>query len=361
MSANLPHARLFVVALGWLAFAPLAVADPAPFMMRAVVAGRLLEGQPLEWSPTRVLLLGRDGALHDFAAAEAKEAKRTADAFAPYTTLQMQAQLREEFGVGWDATATAHFVVAHPAGPWSAWAERLEGLFGNFTRYMQVRGMRLSEPPAPLAAIVFRNQQQYYQYAAASGSPLQPGTMGHYDPSTNRIYLFDAGRGGADWASTADTIIHEATHQAAFNTGVHTRFAEQPRWLVEGLAMMFESSGVWNPGPTPQRAARINRERLQRFRRTAEGRSPQWIAALVASDTAFAGDVLTSYAEAWTLTFYLSETQPQLYSQYLQRAAARPLFGNYPTTERVGDFTRVFGGDWAQLAAALEQFVGELP
>ena len=46
----------------------------------------------------------------------------------------------------------------------------------------------------------------------------------------------------AAWAPS-DTIIHEATHQTAYNVGVHARFADQPRWLVEGLAMMFEAEG----------------------------------------------------------------------------------------------------------------------
>lgn len=330
-------------------------------MMRAVVDGRLVEGQPLSWSSKDVLLLGRDGALYEFEAAAAKNAKRTANRFAPYTSLELQARLRQEFGAGWDATATAHFVVAHPPGAWSAWADRLEGLYGNFRHYLAVRGLRLSEPPTPLAAVVFRNQSLYYSYAAAQGASLQPGTAGHYDPATNRVYLFDAGGGTADWSTTAETIIHEAAHQTAYNTGAHARFAEQPRWLVEGLAMLFEAPGVWNPGPTPQRAHRVNRDRLLHFRRTNEGRRPQWIGALVAADDGFSNDVLTAYAEAWTLTFYLSETQPQAYTRYLKLAAARPLFSKYSATERLHDFAASFGSDFAQLAAGLGQFVDELP
>ena len=42
------------------------------------------------------------------------------------------------------------------------------------------------------------------------------------------------------------TIIHEVTHQVAFNCGVHTRFNDVPRWVSEGLATMFEAKGVWN-------------------------------------------------------------------------------------------------------------------
>ncbi|MBX3425844.1 MAG: DUF1570 domain-containing protein [Pirellulales bacterium] len=338
-----------------------AAAEPPAFMMRAVVAGRLVEGQPIAWSTERVMLLGRDGALYDFAAAEAKQAKRIAGAFQGYSSSQMQALLREEFGAGWEVTPTAHFVVAHPRGPWSAWAERLESLYRNFVRYMSVRQTQLAVPATPLAAVVFRNEQEYYRYAAAGGANLAPGTLGHYDPASNRIYLFDVGGGGADWSLNASTIIHEAAHQSAYNTGVHSRFAEQSRWVVEGLAMLFEAPGVWNPGPVTERATRINGDRLRHFRRTANSRREGWIAGLVASDERFTADPLTAYAEAWTLTYYLSETRPQQYGAYLAQAARRPLLGKYPATDRARDFAKHFGADLPLLAAQVQQFVDELP
>ena len=77
---------------------------------------------------------------------------------------------------------------------------------------------------------------------------MRPNTLGHYDPASNRVFLFDvtSGTSGDDWSENADTIIHEATHQTAYNVGVHKRFTAAPRWLVEGLATMFEARGVWN-------------------------------------------------------------------------------------------------------------------
>ena len=170
----------------------------------------------------------------------------------------------------------------------------------------------------PLVAVVFRNQDDYFAHAAAGGTQLQPGTLGHYDPTSNRMFLFDIGESGgdADWAANAETIIHEATHQTAYNVGVHRRFAEQPRWAVEGLAMMFEARGVWDAAAVRPQADRINRDRLDYFRRTAEERPADWLVQLVASDEPFETDALAAYAEAWTLTFYLCETRPQEYSAY---------------------------------------------
>ena len=84
--------------------------------------------------------------------------------------------------------------------------------------------------------------------------------------------------------TNADTIIHEATHQTAFNVGIHNRFADQPQWLVEGLATMFEARGVWNSPSYHTLKDRINDGRLADFRAGLNKRQPGTLANLVASD-----------------------------------------------------------------------------
>ena len=37
------------------------------------------------------------------------------------------------------------------------------------------------------------------------------------------------------------TIVHEATHQIAFNCGMQQRYADIPLWLCEGMAVYFEA------------------------------------------------------------------------------------------------------------------------
>ena len=239
-------------------------AGPANFMLRTSVAGNIIEGLPLEWTDKQMFLLGRDGQLHEFAPQAAQNSKKIGVGFRAYSSGEVRNLLRQEFDKRFEITTTQHFVVVHPRGQWNAWADRLESLFRTFTHYMQVRGFRVASPPVPLVAVVFRNQGDYYRHAAAGGTPLMPGTLGHYDPRSNRIFLFDAG--GKDWSANAETIIHEATHQTAFNVGVHRRFAEQPRWLVEGLAMMFEARGVWDSRSIHTQSDRINRGRLDDFR-----------------------------------------------------------------------------------------------
>ena len=71
-----------------------------------------------------------------------------------------------------------------------------------------------------------------YEFVVPFDGPVTC-TLGHYDPTTNRVFLFDvtSESGGGDWSENAATIIHEAAHQTAYNVGVHKRFTAAPRWL----------------------------------------------------------------------------------------------------------------------------------
>ncbi len=334
---------------------------PARFMMRTLVGERVLEGQPLAWTDETMFLLGRDGQLYEFAPQDAQDSRKLGPAFRGYTSSEMRTRLRDEFDKSFEITTTQHFVVVHPRGPWSDWADRLEALYRSFTHGMQVRGFRIRSPQVQLVAVVFRNQDDYFRHAAASGTPLQPGTMGHYAPQSNRIFLFDINQSsGEDWSVNAETIIHEATHQTAYNVGVHRRFAVQPRWLVEGLALMYEARGVWDARSIYTRDDRVNRGRLADFRHYRPQHSGGSIAELIASDQLFRSSTGFAYAEAWTLSFFLSETRPQEYSRYLELVAQRKIFALYPVQERLADFMQIFGTDLKLLESQMTRFVADL-
>ena len=196
----------------------------------------------------------------------------------------MRSRLAEEFGPGYEITGTGHYLVVHPRDQGDHWADRFEDLYHSFVHYFSVRGLHVSEPRFPLVAIVFHNQQEYQSYAARHVAPVGANVLGYYSPMTNRVCLFDSagGRGGrAASQQNIDTIIHEVTHQTAFNTGVHARFAGCPRWLAEGLAMLFEARGVHSSTQYPNQADRVNRGRLAEFRQFRRGDShrdisPSW-------------------------------------------------------------------------------------
>jgi hypothetical protein len=290
--------------------------------------------------------LARDGQLVNFRPDEALDYHKSSPRFYSYSTGEIRSRLYEEFGPQFDVTGTGHYFVVHPRGQQDQWAERFERLYRSFYHYFQVREFKVDEPDYPLIAIVFRNRDEYQKYASRTGSGPGANTLGHYDDWTNRISLFDTTSGdrSEDWSLNAETIIHEATHQTAFNTGVHARFSGVPRWLCEGLATMFEARGVWDASSYHTSQDRINRGQLAAFQRYVTKRHKEGsLANLIASDRIFTADQEGAYAESWALSFYLSETQPRLYSQYLARTAAQPPFEAYTAQQRVQDFTEIFG------------------
>jgi hypothetical protein len=322
-----------------------------------------LEGMPVEWSEKRVYLLARDGRLWDFTPEEAKNFARLSDTFRSMSASEMRSVLERELGGKLEITSTGHYLVAHPKGLGSQWADRFESLYRSFVHYFSVRGFRLSEPKFPMVAIVWTNQADYFRYAQSEGIGIGPGVLGYYSPTTNRVTLYDqtAGKNSAAWHENADTIIHEATHQTAFNTGLHSRFSLPPRWVVEGLGTLYEARGVWDSRNYQQQEDRINQGRRRNFKQiVGSGRPTGLMVDLINSDRLFQENAAVAYAEAWALTFYLIETQPAKYAKYLALTAERDSFAPYPAAQRMKDFTSVFGTDFRMLDANLLRFIDTL-
>ena len=340
-----------------------AAASPTRWTLRVTLGSRTVEGMPLEWSEAEVNLLARDGRLWSFTPAEATDFKKVSDSFRAWSQSDIRDQLRRELGRGFEVNGTAHYVVAHPVGQRDLWNERFEELYRSFTHYFAVRGLRLREPEFPLVAIVFATQAEFLRYARGEGLAIGGNVLGYYSPRSNRISLFDIGAGQStadQWQANADTIIHEAAHQTAYNTGVHRRFAATPRWVVEGLGTMFEAPGVWDSRAHTRLEDRINRGRLADFKAMAGNLPDGVMAAMVSSDRLFEVAPAEAYAEAWALSFFLVEKHHEKYCRYLELTAARPAFSQYGQAERLADFTKVFGSDLRLLEAHFTRFISEL-
>lgn len=348
-------------------FTLLAISSPPAlgqdFMVQFELRGRTIEGGPLAFSEERVELLGRDGHWWQFAPAEAIEFRKTSGGFHSFSPREMRGELLREFGRGFDVSGTGHYLVVHPAGQRDAWAARFEDLYRGFVHYFSARGLAPQSPRFPLVAIVFATQADFLRHAARDGAPVSSDLLGYYSPTTNRISLYDvtAGRDDADWKTNAATIIHEAAHQMAFNTGVHNRFAAPPRWVAEGLGTMFEARGVWDSRDNTKPADRVNFSRLAAFQNyVATNRKSGSLAEFLSSDRLFESNPQSAYAEAWALSFFLAETEPRKYAAYLQRTASRPNFVPYPATDRLQDFSATFGENLAMLEARFLRFMTEI-
>ena len=333
---------------------------PTEQMLQLSLGGERLEGMPLAWDSKQVVLLGRDGQLWEFSPGDAKNFRKTSNRFRPYRTSELRGMLLGDLGRDYEVTGTAHYLVAHPRGMRNQWARRFEELYRSFVHYFSVRGFDLEEPRFPLLGIAYRNREEFQRHAARQGLGDSRGVLGYYSPKSNRILLYDVGAGSTDpeaWEVTAATIIHEATHQTAFNTGVHNRHTATPTWVAEGLATMFEARGVYRSSTFSRPSDRINRGRFEDFVENVLPRhSSHHLRDLIASDRSFGHRPSAAYATAWALTFYLTETQPDRYEAYLARSVDHPPFQPYTPAQRVADFTAVFGDDWAMLDAQLGRF-----
>ena len=156
-------------------------------------------------------------------------------------------------------------------------------------------------------------------------------------------------------------MIHEATHQVAFNIGIHPRVGQSnPRWIVEGLATVFEAPGMRSSSLAKTPGAKLNLMRLHNFTDfVTHRRQPKSLAAFVQSDQTFAANVLDGYAQAWALTFFLVETRPREYAQLLHTVATRPAGEVYEDKQRLADFESAFGRDWVLLESKFLRFIEE--
>ena len=351
---------LFAVLLVACCVTPAGATAPFPGMIELELDGRTVEGRPLSWDTEEVRLLGRGGYLYEFSPGDATNFRKTSNQFRPYSPSQFRAELLRELGKNYEVSGTSHYMVAHPQGQRDKWAQRFEDLYRSFVHYFAVRGFQLDKPAFPLVGIVFHNQGEFSKHAAALGNPVSPGVLGFYSLESNRILVYDMGdrSNGNDWHKTAKVIIHEATHQTAFNTGVHSRYCPPPLWVAEGLATMFEAPGVYDSHNFTRRSDRVNRSRLNDFRdRVVPSHSPEIIKNLVASDWLFRSNPAAAYAEAWALSFYLVETQPRQYTKYLAKTASGPLFTERTSAQRLENFTSVFGDNWKLLESQFLRFM----
>lgn len=358
-----PAGRIvLVVVAAWCCPASAAAAGPDGWMVELTLRGRRIEGTPLAWNARQVHLVDRSGRLWHFPPEAASDYRKTSERFRSYSVSELRAMLLRELGLEFEVSGTSHYLVAHPRGERHKWAGRFEDLYRSFIHYFTVRGFKPAGPPFPLIGIVCRDRDEFSRYAATAMGGASAGVQGLYSPESNRIVLYDMqAKGDSQWRQNASVIIHEATHQTAFNTGIHSRYSPPPLWVAEGLATMFESPGVYDSRSYPHRSDRVNRQRLEAFKELVRPvHRPDLLRSLIASDRLFRRSPGLAYAESWALSFYLVETRPREYAEYLTRTAERPPFSDYTAAERTADFCSVFGDDWRMLEAQFLRFIEQV-
>ncbi|MCH7687397.1 MAG: DUF1570 domain-containing protein, partial [Planctomycetes bacterium] len=316
-----------------------------------------------------ILLEGRDGRLWNVTPQRLNNLEKTGKPFSPLSAEELGQQLQAEFGERFSIITTRHFVICSSADPrYTRWCGRLfERLLTSFRKQWRRKETDLNPPGLPLPAIVFSNRQEFADYAAQdAGAETAASAKGYYSIKSNRMVLYDltAELKGSRPKTPAEintrlaasafnvaTIVHEATHQIAFNTGMHIRYADNPLWLTEGMAMYFETPDLkskigWKT------AGKVNGNRNRRFREfLANRRGPDSLSTLIQNDKRFTGEntISDAYAEAWALSHYLIRTKRKAYLDYLERISSKPRLIWDKPEQRLAEFKAAFGEDLEKL------------
>ena len=165
------------------------VRGAAEFMFRASVDGKCSKASRCRGTRSRCCSWAATAGCTSSIRSWRKDAAKTSPRFIGYSPAEMKAALQQEYGNRFEVSTTRHYLVVHPQGERDQWADRFEDLYNRFGHYFRVRGFTMEEPPYPLVAVVFRDQAEYFRHAAASGTPMHPNTLGHYDPLSNRVFL----------------------------------------------------------------------------------------------------------------------------------------------------------------------------
>ena len=327
-----------------------------------------------------VLLLTADGALWPLPKEEIAGRRTDERPFEPLPRAQLAARMAKELPAGFKVHHTKNYLICYNTSPaYAQWVGSLyERLFAAFFNYWERRGIELSQPQFPLVALVFDSRDSYAEFARAEVGEAARSMIGYYSLQSNRMIMYDLTgveelKTGGDRGTSARinqilsqpraertvaTIVHEATHQLAFNSGLQVRYADIPFWVSEGIAIYFES-----PDLTSSKGWRtiggINRVNLANFRKFVRSRPADALETLLADDKRFrdADTAADAYAEAWALTYFLLQTRKEEYVKYMQAMAEQTPLVEFTPAERIAEFKKHFGEDLAALDADFVRYM----
>ncbi|MGD0897814.1 MAG: DUF1570 domain-containing protein [Thermoguttaceae bacterium] len=326
-----------------------------------------------------ILLLARDGVLWNILPEEQVRQTQDKTEFRAYTPQEMSKRVLAELPGGFNVYPTAHYLIFYDTSRvYAQWCGSLfERLYGAFRNAWSHRGFEPNEPEFPLVAVIFADKRSYAKFSEKALGEAGEAIVGYFNLVTNRMIMCDlTGAGGAaraghastaaqinqvlsapDATQTVATIVHEATHQIAFNCGLNVRLSDCPLWLSEGIAMYFETPDLHSAKGWAGVGA-VNRSRLAQLHAYLPKRPSDSLKTLLATDRRFR-DVkqsLDAYAEAWAMVYFLLHQHPKEFVEYLKLVASKqPLVLDGPDG-RLAEFEKVFG-PWKRLDAEFLRFI----
>lgn len=299
-----------------------------------------------------------------------------------YSMQQLRAHLRKELGAGFNVVTRKHYVVAYSCSP--EFAEHagqiLERAHDHFLHFFRNKGgFRFPSLRQPLVAIIYGSRDEYLKNIKDIGGSSLHWSGGAYLQHTNRFYTYEQTLqvAPADAATVnptrlaeaqsslrhrnVQTIVHEGVHQLAFNLGFHSRFSYNPKWLVEGMALYFESGGDSDSSFGWNGAGEINDDQMKAFKNLYPRLKQGFLHALVTDDDAFMNSSTNgdAYAATWAVNYYLLKSKTRGYVRYIRLIAERPI-KPYTADERINDFRTAFGKSPESLELDFRRFMAPM-
>jgi len=298
-----------------------------------------------------ILLEEPNGTLHNLSPDEFRDIQ---DAGQPFTRLDsdsLATDLVNQMGAAFAIRQTEHFVICSAGSDTFTehLAELLEEVYDEFFGFFESDSHSpVRRPEHPLPVVIFRSTVQLQQHARRQHPKISfDAVPGYYSSRFNRMYISDIlresrSRGGLirqlkKVPRHTETIVHEVVHQLGYNSGLHIRFADNPLWFTEGVALYFESySGrgrlLWS-GP-----GRPNAVHLRHLRASGnEPRLPVSLTALISDNAVFQAPETTAdaYAVSWALLYHLIHGDREAFNRLSRRLQQRKPLREIPAADEL--------------------------
>jgi hypothetical protein len=274
--------------------------------------------------------------------------------------MELAQLLLVETGDEFTVTQTEHYlIVANSNEDYAEFCGKLlEKVYSEYAKLMQQLEVPVQFSEQTLPVLIFASTSEFQAHAERMHPEVSfDDTPGFYSVRENQVLLQDLTRDRglkgsaairkklADQPLQVATIVHEAVHQLAFNSGVQVRLADNPVWFSEGLALCFEQTTPRTP-LLWTRPNLVNARHHSEFVRLA-GNSTAFIPfeELIQHDRFFQQSeaAAAAYAESWGLTTWLIRERPKQLAAWIGRL--RQLSPLQPVTpaERTEMFIETIG------------------
>ena len=296
------------------------------------------------------------------------------------TPKELGQEIVAELPAGFTFLTTRHYVICYDTSlGYARWsAALLERLFSGFHAFWSQAGLDVSQPEQPLIVIIFSNRNDYERAAKKEVGDASHSIVGYYNQLTNRITTYDiTGSDSTDTtpsqsshsvgieilrnpraSSLIATLVHEATHQLAFNAGLHVRLSPTPVWLSEGIATYFETPDLTNSRGWRSIGA-INTTRLELV---VQQFTPGLLSRFIADDKPFhdSDEALVAYAHAWVFVSFLATMKKDAFCSYVAHFDTKEPLGKDSAADRMAEFKTAFGMTPDALEPELIQYINSL-